>query len=87
MNVGNYFLGMIFLQKLNHIRHNTDAVADGDDLGRGTSKFLDIYNQKGGTKTDINERNSEIKVNRYSSGNPYYVTSERGGNARPLANV
>ena len=53
---------------------------DGDDLGRGTSKFLDIYNQKGGTKTDINERNSEIKVNRYSSGNPYYVTSERVGN-------
>ncbi len=71
----------------NYSSGHPDAVADGDELGRGTSKFLDIYNNKGGTQTDINERNSEIKVNRYSQGSPYYVTNESGGNSRPLANV
>jgi len=62
-----------------------DAIADGDEIGRGTAKFLDIYNLEVGTKTDVNQRNSEIKVNRYSQGSPYYVSGSSG--KRPMANL
>ena len=30
-----------------------DAMADGDEIGRGTAKFLDVYNTQAGTSTDI----------------------------------
>ena len=50
-----------------------DALADGDDEGRGTGVFLDIHNLGGGTTTDINERNSEIKINKYNYKNGYKV--------------
>lgn len=50
---------------------NRDAVADGDSMGRGTGAFLDVYNVNAGTITDITERKSEIKINKFNSSNTY----------------
>jgi len=50
-----------------------DAVADGDEIGRGTGAFLDIYNQGAGTSTDVFERKDDIKINKYNSSKPYTV--------------
>ena len=52
---------------------HSNATADGDEAGRGTGKFLDIYNQSAGTKTDITERKEDIKINKYNADKPYYV--------------
>lgn len=49
-----------------------DALADGDDIGRGTGGYLDIYNTNAGTSTDKQLRKEELKVNKYSENNPYY---------------
>ena len=46
---------------------NRDALADGDDKGRGTGVFLDVYNTNAGTINDVAERKNEIKVNKYNS--------------------
>ena len=48
-----------------------DAMADGDKLGRGTSKFLDIYNHEVGTSTDIQARVENTKIDQYSPNKPY----------------
>jgi hypothetical protein len=50
-----------------------DAVADGDEIGRGTGTFLDVYNENAGTSTDVFERKDEIKINKYNSKQPYSV--------------
>ena len=50
---------------------NRDAVADGDSMGRGTGAFLDVYNTNAGTITDVIERKSEIKINKFNSFKPY----------------
>jgi len=50
-----------------------DANADGDEIGRGTGTFLDIYNEGAGTSTDIFERKDDIKINKYNSSKPYTV--------------
>jgi hypothetical protein len=50
---------------------NPDALADGDSKGRGTGIFLDVYNQTAGTREDVNERISEIRVNKYNSSRTY----------------
>lgn len=50
---------------------NPDAVADGDDKGRGTGNFLDVYNQAAGNRTDNLERKSEIKINKYNASKTY----------------
>ena len=50
---------------------NKDAVADGDNKGRGTGVFLDVYNTAAGTTTDVVERKNEIKINKFSSSNTY----------------
>ena len=50
---------------------NKDAVADGDNKGRGTGVFLDVYNSAAGTSTDVVERKSEIKINKFNSSNTY----------------
>ena len=54
---------------------NKDALADGDSRGRGTGIFLDVYNQNIGTRTDVIERKSEIKVNEYQVNKPYTTPS------------
>lgn len=50
---------------------NPDALADGDDLGRGTGDFLDVNNTDAGTRTDINERTGNVKINRYNNKKTY----------------
>lgn len=51
--------------------NSPDALADGDDMGRGTGVFLDVYNQNAGTGLDVGERKNEIKINRYNANKPY----------------
>lgn len=50
---------------------NPDALATGDEFGKGTGAFLDTTNQSAGSLTDIIERKNEIKVNEYQPNNPY----------------
>ena len=50
---------------------NSQALADGDDMGRGTGVFLDVYNDGAGTITDVSERKNEIKINRFNKFNTY----------------
>jgi hypothetical protein len=52
-----------------------DALANGDKIGRGTGGDLDIYNQNAGTSVDKQERIEDIKVNKYTSNNPYYTVT------------
>jgi hypothetical protein len=50
---------------------NPDALATGDEYGKGTGAFLDTTNQNAGSITDITERKTEIKVNEYQPNKPY----------------
>ena len=50
---------------------NRDAMADGDDMGRGTGVFLDVYNEAAGTSVDLVERKNEIKINKFNSSKTY----------------
>jgi hypothetical protein len=50
---------------------NPNAIADGDSKGRGTGVFLDVYNNQSGTREDISERISGIRINKYNSSNVY----------------
>ena len=49
---------------------NKDAVADGDNKGRGTGIFLDVYNTAAGTAQDIIERKDDINCLLYTSPSP-----------------
>ena len=60
-----------------------DAVADGDDIGRGTGTFLDIYNNDAGTSTDVFERKDDIKINMYNSKQPYTVEGNGARETKP----
>ena len=51
-----------------------DALSDGDKIGRGTGGDLDVNNGKIGTFVDVKSRIDEIKVNKFSPNNPYYVS-------------
>ena len=50
---------------------NRDAVADGDAKGRGSGVYLDVYNVNAGTITDVTERKSEIKINKFNQSKTY----------------
>jgi hypothetical protein len=50
---------------------NPQALADGDDMGRGTGAFLDVYNDTAGTSVDIFERKDDIKINKYNKFKTY----------------
>lgn len=52
-------------------RTHPDALADGDELGRGTGIFLDYRNPKAGTSFDIQKRDETIAINKYSEANGY----------------
>lgn len=54
---------------------NKDALADGDEYGKGTGVFLDVFNQDAGAIQDIIERKNEIKINEYQPNNPYTTPS------------
>jgi hypothetical protein len=63
-----------FNQKDQYSSVHPDALATGDNIGRGTGGDLDIYNQKAGTSTDIMERKDDLKINKFSSNNPYHIS-------------
>jgi len=50
---------------------NSQALADGDDMGRGTGVFLDVYNDTAVTSVDIFERKDDIKINKFNKFNIY----------------
>lgn len=50
---------------------NPDALATGDEQGKGTGGDLDVYNNIAGNNYDNAERQSEIRINRFSSNNTY----------------
>ena len=52
-------------------RTNPDALATGDEQGKGTGGDLDVYNTTAGNKTDNLERLAEIRINRYNSNRTY----------------
>ena len=50
---------------------NPDALADGDDRGKGTGGDLDVHNKNAGAVQDITERNSLIVGNEFKPTTPY----------------
>jgi hypothetical protein len=52
-----------------------DALATGDEQGKGTGVFLDVYNQNAGASQDIRERKSQIVVNEFQPNKPYTTPS------------
>jgi len=54
---------------------NKDALADGDEQGKGTGNFLDVYNQGAGAIQDILERKAETVINEYKPNSPYTTPS------------
>ena len=52
---------------------NPDAIADGDETGKGTGVFLDTVN--GGSSIDLLERKNGIKVNEFQPNKPYTTRS------------
>lgn len=64
-----------FTKKNEYSSVNKDALADGDEQGKGTGNFLDVYNQNAGAIQDILERKSEIVINEYKPNNPYTTPS------------
>lgn len=60
-----------FKQTNQYSSTNPDAIADGDDMGKGTGNFLDVYNENAGAIQDIVERNASIVINEYKPNSPY----------------
>ena len=54
---------------------NPDALATGDEQGKGTGGDLDTTNFGAGSITDNFERKNELKVNPYSYQKPYTTPS------------
>lgn len=52
---------------------NPDAMATGDEQGKGTGRYLDVYDSSAGNITDVAERKSEIVTNFYQPDKPYTV--------------
>jgi len=50
---------------------NPDALADGDERGKGTGVFLDVNNDTAGNSIDNLERVMNIKINEYNNKKTY----------------
>jgi hypothetical protein len=50
---------------------NADALATGDEQGKGTGGFLDVYNPLAGNNIDNDERKLAIARNLYSRSKTY----------------
>jgi hypothetical protein len=50
---------------------NPDALATGDEQGKGTGGDLDVYNLTAGNNVDNVERKNEIKINKFNSNKTY----------------
>lgn len=55
----------------NYSSVNPDALATGDEQGKGTGGDLDVYNQAAGNNLDTVERQREVVINRYNSNRTY----------------
>ena len=53
-----------------------NALADGDDKGRGTAVYLGVHDTKTGTNMDIMTRDDLIKTNAFNSKNGYTVPDD-----------
>jgi hypothetical protein len=58
--------------------NHSNALGDGDDKGKGNGKYLDVFSNDIGSKTDImgngegnTGRNNNLKVNEYGKDNMY----------------
>tara|TARA_Y100001938_G_scaffold144958_1_gene220645 strand:- start:473 stop:811 length:339 start_codon:yes stop_codon:yes gene_type:complete len=58
--------------------NHSNALADGDDKGKGNGKYLDVFSNDIGSKSDImgtsevnTGRNNNLKVNQYGKDNEY----------------
>lgn len=54
---------------------NKDALANGDEKGKGTGGDLDIFNESAGSSTDVFERKIELAKNPFNNKNPYTTPS------------
>jgi hypothetical protein len=54
---------------------NPDALASGDEQGKGTGGDLDTNNFNAGNLTDNLERKNELKINSFSFSKPYTTPS------------
>jgi hypothetical protein len=52
-----------------------DALATGDEQGKGTGGDLDVYNLSAGAIQDIRERKTQIVVNEFQPNKPYTTPS------------
>ena len=50
---------------------NANALATGDELGKGTGGDLDVYNNNAGAIQDIIERKKEIVINKFNQDKTY----------------
>ena len=50
---------------------NADALATGDEKGKGTGGDLDVYNNNAGAIQDIIERKREIVINKFDQNKTY----------------
>lgn len=50
---------------------NPDALATGDEQGKGTGGDLDVYNNTAGAIQDIIERKKEIIINKFNQNKTY----------------
>jgi hypothetical protein len=50
---------------------NADALATGDEQGKGTGGDLDVYNNNAGAIQDIIERKKEIVINKFNQNKTY----------------
>lgn len=60
-----------YSQTNNYGPTHPDAMADGDDKGRGTGEFLDVDNEDAGTSIDKAERINQTVINFFGPNNTY----------------
>lgn len=60
-----------YLDQNQYTSTNPDALADGDDRGRGTGQFLDVSNYNAGTSEDIMKRREAFAGAKYKPTSPY----------------
>lgn len=64
-----------YFDKNSYSSVNPDAIANGDEQGKGTGGFLDVYNQGAGAIQDIRERKAQVVVNEFQPNKPYTTPS------------
>ena len=59
------------LDKTQYSSTHPNAMANGDEQGKGTGRYLDVYDASAGSSIDIAERKTEIVNNKYQADKPY----------------